>query len=99
MQGYNVTSISIDINNSEGNKYGQIKNIKLKVIKEKNTKDENTVYSDNQNFSVQINTVEEVNIGSEKKETRVELRKSEIKEIKKLISEEYDISENCIEVN
>lgn len=95
-EGYNVTSISININNSES-KYGQINWIKLTVTN-KVGNDAHVVPEQN-NSLIQINAIENVNINSDSSEKNTTLRKSEIKKVKKIISEEYNISENNIEVN
>lgn len=94
LQGYNVTNISIDMNNKE---YGQINWIKLNINKKENVGADDSVCLDNS--SIQINAVEEINVSNEKEEKDTTLRKSEIEEVKKVISEEYNISKDCIEVN
>ena len=50
--------------------------------------------------NIEVNKVEEVNINSEnKKSTDSKIKKKEIENVKKIISEEYNISEEKIEVN
>lgn len=95
-KGYKVTSISIDINNSDS-KYGQINWIKLSVVK--NVESDSNVTTEENNSSIQINEVEEINVENEKEERNKTLRKSEIEKVKNIISEEYDIPKNNIEIN
>ncbi len=91
-EGYIVTSISIDIDN----KNERINNIKI-VGAKKNTETENNGYT-SESINISINTVENVNI-SDKNNKKDNLKKSDIQRIKKIISEEYEISEESIEVN
>lgn len=95
-EGYNATNISININNSD-TEYGQINSIKLSVTKI--VGNDALAVSKQSNSSIQINTVEEINISNVNTTDNHSLRKSEIKKVKKMISEEYNISENNIEVN
>lgn len=102
-QGYKVKSISINIDNSN---YEKINWIKISV-----TKDNNSVYDDNNkdvgvapfgdpnNVLIQINAVEEINISINNDEENEDLRESEKNKIKKLISKEYEISEEKILIN
>ena len=49
--------------------------------------------------NISINKVEEVNISKQNTKENSKIRKSDIKKIKKIISEEYDITEENIEIN
>ena len=88
LEGYNVTSISINIDN----KNGKINNLNLSVEKLNDSTYEN-------NTSISINEVEEVNISNKNENKKNSLRKSEIQKLKKLISSEYEITEENIEIN
>ena len=62
---------------------------------EKKTEESNNTVS-----NIEVNKVEEVNINSEnKKSTDSKIKKKEIENVKKIISEEYNISKDKIEVN
>ena len=88
-EGYKINSISIDIDNNNE----KINSIRLSIEK-KNEESNNTV------SNIEVNKVEEVNINSEnKKSTDSKIKKKEIENVKKIISEEYNISEEKIEVN
>ena len=88
-EGYKINSISIDIDNN--NK--KINSIRLSIEK-KNEESNNTV------SNIEVNKVEEVNINSEnKKSTDSKIKKKEIENVKKIISEEYNISKDKIEEN
>lgn len=93
-QGYNVISISIDIDNNSG----EIKKLKLSIKKEEGKKDNSNCSTNNTTIS--INQVEEVNISNQDNSKKKEsIRKSEIQNIKKIINEEYEITEENIEIN
>ena len=49
--------------------------------------------------NISINKVEEVNISKQNTKEKSKIRKSDIKKIKKIISEEYEITEENIEIN
>ena len=49
--------------------------------------------------SISINKVEEVNISNQNTKENSKIRKRDIKKIKKIISEEYEITEENIEIN
>ena len=88
-EGYKINSISIDIDNNNE----KINSIRLSIEK-KNEESNNTV------SNIEVNKVEEVNINSEnKKSTDSKIKKKEIENVKKIISEEYNISKDKIEVN
>lgn len=88
-EGYKTNSISIDIDNNNE----KINSVKLSI--EKKTEESNNTVS-----NIEVNKVEEVNINSEnKKSTDSKIKKKEIENVKKIISEEYNISEEKIEVN
>lgn len=88
-EGYKINSISIDIDNNNE----KINSIRLST--EKKTEESNNTVS-----NIEVNKVEEVNINSEnKKSTDSKIKKKEIENVKKIISEEYNISEEKIEVN
>ena len=87
-EGYNVTSISINIDN----KNGKINSLNLFVEKLNESKNEN-------NTLISINEVEEVSISNKNENKKNSLRKSEIQKLKKLISSEYEITEENIEIN
>lgn len=88
-EGYKINSISIDIDNNNE----KINSVKLSI--EKKTEESNNTVS-----NIEVNKVEEVNINSEsKKSTDSKIKKKEIENVKKIISEEYNISEEKIEVN
>lgn len=88
-EGYKINSISIDIDNNNE----KINSVKLSI--EKKTEESNNTVS-----NIEVNKVEEVNINSEsKKSTDSKIKKKEIENVKKIISEEYNISEDKIEVN
>lgn len=88
-EGYKINSISIDIDNNNE----KINSVKLSI--EKKTEESNNTVS-----NIEVNKVEEVNINSEnKKNTDSKIKKKEIENVKKIISEEYNISEEKIEVN
>ena len=92
--GYNITSIGINIDNDSG----EVKKIKLEVIKY-NLKADNSINNTN-NSTININQIEEVNISNQNSNNKKDsLRKSDIKKIKKIISEEYEITEENIEIN
>lgn len=95
-KGYNVISISIDINNNDS-EYGQINSIQISIEKDEGG-DKQTDLPKN-NSIIQVNEIEEINIDNKTEEKDTNLRKKEIEEIKKIISEEYDISKENIEVN
>lgn len=90
-QGYKASNISIYIDN----KNGQINKLKLSVEKE-NIREEDTNKSNN---SISINEVEHVDISSKNTSKKDKLRKSEIQKIKKIINENYEISEENIDIN
>lgn len=95
-EGYNVTSISININNSDS-EYGQINSVKISVVK--NAGNNTLVVPKENNSSIQVNEIEEINIDNKTEDKDTTLRKKEVEEIKKIISEEYNISRENIEVN
>lgn len=95
--GYNASNISININNSKGENYGQINWIKLSVTKIVGN-DESVVLEQN-NSSIQINSIENVNINSEVKDKKTSLKKSEIEKVKKVLAQEYNIPRENIEIN
>ncbi len=49
--------------------------------------------------SISINKVEEVNISNKNTKENQKIRKSDINKLKKIISEEYEITEVNIEIN
>ena len=49
-------------------------------------------------INISINTVENVNI-SDKNKKKPNIRKSDIQKIKKIISQEYEITQENIEIN
>lgn len=90
-EGYKVTSISINIDNKDG----QINKINLSVEKE----DVDKNGSSKNNKKISINEVEQVNISNTEKTKKTNLIKSEIQKIKKIINENYEIPKENIEVN
>lgn len=92
LEGYKTTNISIRINKDNS----QINWIKLEVIKldgENKNEDKN-----NENSNIKIENIEGVNINTNTNKEEI-LKKAEIEKIKKILSEEYNISENSIEIN
>lgn len=100
--GYNVSNISIDIDNSNEN-YGKINYIKLSVSKCEDAGDETSFYQEKNISSITINEIDKININASTntiKENKKEiLKKSEIEKVKKIISEEYNVSIDNIEIN
>lgn len=94
--GYNVTSISINMNNSDS-EYGKINSVKITLVK--NINNDILVASKENNSSIKVNEIEEINIDNKTDDKDTTLRKKEVEEIKKIISEEYNISKENIEVN
>ena len=92
--GYKVESISININNESG----QINRIVLSVRRNDNGTDDSEHLELN-NSIVKIDNVNEVNISSKDNTKKSNLRKSDIQKLKKLISNEYEITEENIEIN
>ena len=90
--GYNVTSISISID-SENGQINSIKCVEVEALGDlPDNKSDNVVIS--------INQVEKINISN--KTTNIEkesLKNSDIKKIKKFLSEEYGIAQENIEIN
>lgn len=95
--GYNASNISIHINNSKGENYGQINWIKLSVAKI--VESDAIVVLEQNNSSIQINRIENVNINSEEKDKKKALKKSEIEKLKKILAQEYNIPKENIEIN
>lgn len=101
-QGYKVNSISINIDNSN---YEKINWIKISITNKNNycnSEQKNVgvaLKGDPNNVLIQINTVEEINISTNNDEKNEDLRESEKNKIKKLISKEYEISEEKILIN
>ena len=92
--GYKATITCINIDSSTG----KIEDLKLKVEKEELNTDK-LGYSKN-NLTININQINEVNISNKNSNNKNEgLRKSDIKIIKKIINEEYGITEENIEIN
>ena len=87
-EGYKVTNISINIDNENG----KINSIKLSVKKIKDS-------DKNNNIQISVNRIEEVNVLEKNKSKNSNIKKSEIYTIKKILSKEYEISEDNIEVN
>lgn len=94
--GYNVTSISINMNNSDS-EYGKINSVKISLVK--NINNDTLIASKENNSSIKVNEIEEINIDNKTDDKDTTLRKKEVEEIKKIISEEYNISKENIEVN
>lgn len=92
-EGYNVTSISINIDNENG----QINSIKLFV--EKVDSGAGGYVSTSNNSTINIDKIQEVNVTEKKEGHKENIKKSEIQNIKKLLAKEYEISEDNIEVN
>lgn len=92
-EGYNVTSISINIDNENG----QINSIKLFV--EKVDSGAGGYVSASNNYTINIDKIQEVNVTEKKEGHKENIKKSEIQNIKKLLAKEYEISEDNIEVN
>lgn len=101
-QGYKVKSISINIDNSN---YGKINWIRLSITNKNNyhnSEQKNVgvaLQSDPNNVLIQVNTIEEINISTNNDKKNEDLRENEKKKIKKLISKEYEISEEKILIN
>lgn len=102
VNGYNVSNISIDIDNSNKN-YGQINWIKLSISKCENVGADESRRQEKNNSSITINEIEEININTNtntiKEDSKKTLKKTEIDNVKKMISEEYNISIENIEIN
>ena len=58
-----------------------------------------SIQGDPNNVLIQVNTVEEINISTNNDKKNEDLRENEKKKIKKLISKEYEISEEKILIN
>lgn len=102
-QGYNIKSISINIDN---NNYENINWIKISVIKKNNTdfNESNNIldvvpFGDSHSSSVQINSIRKVDINTNNIGESKKLRKNEKEKIKKILSKEYEISEEKIYIN
>ena len=53
----------------------------------------------NSSSSIQINTIEEVEIKPKVNNKKSSLKKSEIEKVKKILAQEYNISKEKIEIN
>lgn len=58
-----------------------------------------SVHPNNSSSSIQINTIEEVEIKPEVNNKKSSLKKSEIEKVKKILTQEYNISKEKIEIN
>lgn len=98
-KGYNVTSCKVKANIAENEK-SSITKIKLEVEKskeEQTTNVENKIVTEVQKIKP-INTKIENDTNEEKTSTK-KISKSDIQSIKKFLSEEYGVSEKCLEIN
>ena len=98
-KGYNVTSCKVKANIAENEK-SSITKIKLEVEKskeEQTTNVENKIVTEVQKIKP-INTKIE-NDTNEEKTSSKKISKSDIQSIKKFLSEEYGVSEKCLEIN
>lgn len=98
-KGYNVTSCKVKANIAENEK-STITKIKLEVEKskeEQTTNVENKIVTEVQKIKP-INTKIE-NDTNEEKTSSKKISKSDIQSIKKFLSEEYGVSEKCLEIN
>lgn len=98
-KGYNVTSCKVKANIAENEK-STITKIKLEVEKskeEQTTNVENKIVTEVQKIKP-INTKIE-NDTNEEKISSKKISKSDIQSIKKFLSEEYGVSEKCLEIN
>lgn len=60
---------------------------------------DDSVRPNNSSSSIQINTIEEVEIKPEVNNKKSSLKKSEIEKVKKILAQEYNISKEKIEIN
>ena len=88
-QGYKAKIISINIDNSSG----KIKQLKLEV-----KKDESNVNNSTNNTAITIEQVNEVNISNNNYNNKENLKRNDIKKIKELLNEEFEITEEIIEI-
>lgn len=98
-KGYNVTSCKVKANIAENEK-STITKIKLEVEKskeEQTTNVENKIVTEVQKIKP-INTKIE-NDTNEEKTSCKKISRSDIQSIKKFLSEEYGVSEKCLEIN
>lgn len=98
-KGYNVTSCKVKANIAENEK-STITKIKLEVERskeEQTTNVENKIVTEVQKIKP-INTKIE-NDTNEEKTSSKKISKSDIQSIKKFLSEEYGVSEKCLEIN
>ena len=92
-QGYKAEIISINIDNSSG----KVKKIKLEAKKEDPNKD-NSEYN-KKSLNISVNQVKEVNISNDESNNKKEnLRKSDIQKIKRILNEEFEITDDIIEI-
>ena len=98
-KGYLAQKIIIDLELRQGKNYGKIKQIDLNLskLKEEDKTEETT--------NININTIEQVNIGNTLKDTENEIKTSEKlpskeeKQIKEYLSEVYDVKTKNIQIN
>lgn len=98
-KGYNVTSCKVktDITANEKNTITKIKMEVEKANEEQTSKVENKIVTEVQKIKP-INTKIE-NDTNEEKTSSKKISKGDIQNIKKFLSEEYGVSEKCLEIN
>ena len=109
-QGYKVNSCKVKATISEEESKTEIKEIKINVEKSENaeeTKQDEENVEDKLVTEIQkikkvdttVNTQKEEQNEQEKQEKENEVSKSDIKNIKKFLIEEYEVNEKCLKIN
>ena len=105
-QGYEVISCKVDaqiLNNEDDTK---IKNIKMKIKKnvdleeqKENSTVENKIVAEIQKIKIVNTSIEKEKVDKKENNSKESLTKTEIKNIKNFLIQEYGVSEKCLEIS
>ena len=97
-KGYKVSMCKVDAKITKNEEETGITKIKLKVEKTGEVKQEENSSIENQ-IVTQVQKIKKVNTKKIEEDKETSLEKSDIQNLKQFLIEEYEVNENCLEIN